>query len=391
PDRRRQGRRGGMKYTRLLLANLFRKKIRTTLTIGSFAIALLLFGILAAVRLAFNEGADVAGVDRLVVRNKTSIIQPLPLAYRDRLLRIAGVKEVTFLNWFGGTYQDERNFFPQMAIDVPTYRKVVTDVGVTDNEWKAFEADRQGAIVGESIAQRFHWKVGDHIPIKGVIFQGAWEFNLYGIAKGEGAAGSILPFFFHEDYLEERRTFGKGTVGWYVVRIENPDNAARISKEIDREFSNSPFETKSDSEKEFAASWAKQLGNIKLIIMSIGAVVFVTLLLVTGNTMATAIRERVRELAVLKAIGYSDRFVLWLVLAEGSAIAMFGGVLGLLMAAGIMPGLSRALAGLLPPLVLLKRDTAIGLVLALGAGVLSTILPATSAMRLRVVDALRRV
>lgn len=380
-----------MKYTRLLLANLFRKKIRTTLTIGSFAIALLLFGILAAVRMAFNEGADVAGVDRLVVRNKTSIIQPLPLAYRDRLLRIPGVKEVTFLNWFGGIYQDERNFFPQMAIDVPTYRKVVTDIGVTDNEWKAFEADRQGAIVGESVAQRFHWKVGDHIPIKGVIFQGAWEFNLYGISKGEGAAGSILPFFFHEDYLEERRTFGKGTAGWYVVRIENPDNAARISKEIDSEFSNSPFETKSDSEKEFAASWAKQLGNIKLIIMSIGAVVFVTLLLVTGNTMATAIRERVRELAVLKAIGYSDRFVLWLVLAEGLAIAMFGGVLGLIMAAGIMPGLSRALAGLLPPLILLKRDTAIGLALALGAGVLSTILPATSAMRLRVVDALRRV
>ncbi len=380
-----------MKYARLMLANLFRKKIRTILTIGSFAIALLLFGILAAVRLAFNQGADVAGVDRLVVRNKTSIIQPLPFAYRDRLLRIPGVKEATFLNWFGGTYQDERNFFPQMAIDVPTYRKVVTDIGVTDNEWNAFAADRQGAIVGESVAQRFHWKVGDHIPIKGVIFQGAWEFNLYGISKGEGAAGSILPFFFHEDYLEERRTFGKGTVGWYVVRIENPDNAARISKEIDREFGNSPFETKSDSEKEFAASWAKQLGNIKLIIMSIGAVVFVTLLLVTGNTMATAIRERVRELAVLKAIGYSDRFVLWLVLAEGLAIAMFGGVLGLLMAAGIMPGLSRALAGLLPPLILLKRDTAIGLALALGAGVLSTILPATSAMRLRVVDALRRV
>jgi putative ABC transport system permease protein len=380
-----------MKYARLMLANLFRKKIRTTLTIGSFAIALLLFGILAAVRMAFNQGADVAGVDRLVVRNKTSIIQPLPFAYRDRLLRIPGVKEVTFLNWFGGTYQDERNFFPQMAIDVPTYRKVVTDIGVTENEWNAFAADRQGAIVGETTAQRFHWKVGDHIPIKGVIFQGAWEFNLYGIARGEQAAGSVLPFLFHEDYLEERRMFGKGTVGWYVVRIENPDNAARISKEIDREFSNSPFETKSDSEKEFAASWAKQLGNIKLIIMSIGAVVFVTLLLVTGNTMATAIRERVRELAVLKAIGYSDHFVLWLVLAEGLAIAMFGGVLGLLAATGIIPGLSHALAGMLPPLILLKRDTAIGLGLALSAGVLSTILPATSAMRLRVVDALRRV
>jgi len=380
-----------MKYARLLLANLSRKKIRTTLTIGSFAVALLLFGILSAVRTAFSQGADIAGVDRLVVRNKTSIIQPLPFSYRDRMLRIPGVKEVTYLNWFGGIYQDERNFFPQMAIDVPTYRKVVTDIGVTDAEWKAFEADRQGAIAGEDIAKRFNWKVGDHIPIRGVIFQGPWEFNLRGISTGESNAGSLLPFMFHEDYLEERRAFGKGTVGWYTLRIDNPENSTRISKAIDEEFSNSPFETKSDSEKEFAASWGKQLGNIKLIIMTIGAVVFVTLLLVTGNTMATAIRERVRELAVLKAVGFSDPFVLWLVLAEGLTIAAIGGVLGLILAVVLIPGISRALAGLLPPLVLLPRDTALGLVFAIGAGIFSTILPATSAMRLRVVDALRRV
>lgn len=380
-----------MKYARILLANLFRKKIRTTLTIGSFAVALLLFGILSAVRTAFSQGADIAGVDRLVVRNKTSIIQPLPLSYRDRMLRIAGVKEVTYLNWFGGIYQDERNFFPQMAVDVPTYRKVVTDIGVSDAEWKAFEADRQGAIVGEDIAKRFNWKVGDHIPIKGVIFQGPWEFNLRGISKGESNAGSLLPFMFHEDYLEERRTYGKGTVGWYTLRIDNPENSTRISKAIDDEFSNSPFETKSDSEKEFAASWGKQLGNIKLIIMSIGAVVFVTLLLVTGNTMATAIRERVRELAVLKAVGFSDQFVLWLVLAEGLTVAAIGGLFGLVFAVVLIPGISRALAGLLPPLILQPRDTALGLAFAIGAGIFSTILPATSAMRLRVVDALRRV
>lgn len=380
-----------MKYSRLLLANLFRKKIRTTLTIGSFAVALLLFGVLAAVRIAFSQGADIAGVDRLVVRNKTSLIQPLPFSYRDRMLRIAGVKEVTFLNWFGGVYQDEKNFFPQMAVDVPTYRKVVADIGITDAEWNAFAADRQGAIVGESIADRFHFKVGDHIPIKGVIFQGAYEFNLYGIAKGDSSAGTILPFLFHEDYLEERRTYGKGTVGWYVVRIEHPEDSTRVSKEIDAEFSNSPFETKSDSEKEFAASWGKQIGNIQLIVMTIGAVVFVTLLLVTGNTMATAIRERVRELAVLKAVGYSDRFVLWLVLAEGLTIAAIGGVLGLGLAVAVIPSMSKALAGLLPPLILTPRDTALGLAFAVGAGIVSTILPATSAMRLRVVDALRRV
>jgi putative ABC transport system permease protein len=380
-----------MKYARILLANLARKKIRTTLTIGSFAVALLLFGVLAAVRVAFSQGVDVAGVDRLVVRNKTSIIQPLPFAYRDRMLHIAGIKQVTFLNWFGGVYQDERNFFPQMAVDVPTYREVYQDIGVTDAEWKAFAADRQGAIVGESIATRFNWKIGDRIPIKGVIFQGPWDFNLRGISKGDSAAGTVLPFIFHEDYLEERRSFGKGSVGWYTVRIENPDDSTRISKQIDAEFSNSPFETKSDSEKEFAASWGKQLGNIKLIIMSIGAVVFVTLLLVTGNTMATAIRERVRELAVLKAVGFSDPFVLWLVLAEGLTVAAIGGVLGLALAILVIPAMSRALAGLLPPLILLPRDTALGLAFAVGAGILSTILPATSAMRLRVVDALRRV
>jgi putative ABC transport system permease protein len=380
-----------MKYARILLANFTRKKIRTTLTIGSFAVALLLFGVLSAVRVAFSQGADIARVDRIIVRNKTSIIQPLPLSYRDRMLRIPGVQEVTYLNWFGGIYQDEKNFFPQIAVDVPTYRKVVTDVGVTDAEWKAFDADRQGAIVGEDIAQRFNWKVGDHIPIKGVIFQGPWEFNLRGISKGDSNAGSILPFIFHEDYLEERRTFGKGTVGWYAAHIDSPDNATRIAKAIDDDFSNSPYETKSDNEKEFAASWGKQLGNIKLIIMTIGAVVFVTLLLVTGNTMATAIRERVRELAVLKAVGFSDPFVLWLVFAEGLTIAVIGGVLGLAVSILLIPGISRALAGMLPPLVLRPTDVAMGLLFAIAAGIFSTILPAFSAMRLRVVDALRRV
>jgi putative ABC transport system permease protein len=180
-------------------------------------------------------------------------------------------------------------------------------------------------------------------------------------------------------------------VGWYAIKIDNPDNATRIAAAIDQEFGNSPFETKSDSEKEFAASWGKQMGNIKLIILTVGAVVFITLLLVTGNTMATAIRERVRELAVLKAIGYSDQFVLWLVLAEGLTIAVLGGLVGLLLASVIMPGLSRAMAGMLPPLNLKPADFAVGVFFAIVAGIVSTIFPATAAMRLRVVDAIRRV
>jgi putative ABC transport system permease protein len=379
-----------VKYRHLILANLFRKKIRTGLTAGSFAVALFLFGILAVVRGAFQQGIEVAGADRLVVVNRVSIIQPLPLAYRDRLARIPGVTQVTFANWFGGVYQDERNFFPQFAIDRETYRQMYPEFVVPDDQWQAFLADREGAIVGEALAERFKWKLGDRVPIRGTIFPGTWEFNIRGVYRGQRRQDDTTQFWFRWDYLDERTTLQKGLVGWYTVRIANPDDAPRLVKTIDEQFANSPSETRTDTEKAFAASWVKQMGNIQLLMLSIGSVVFFTLLLVTGNTMAIAVRERTRELAVLKAVGFSDRFVLALVIAETIVVAAVGGGIGLgLVKLFTLRG--DPTGGLLPFFYLPPNAILLGLALALTVGLMAGILPALSAGKLRVVDALRRV
>ncbi len=382
-----------MKFARIIWANLLRKKVRLLLTIGSFAVALFLFVFLAVVRDAFNRGADVASADRLVVINRTSIINPIPLSYRDKILRIPGVKAVTHNNWFGGIYIEEKNFFPQFVIDPENQRTVFPELVVPDDQWKAFVNDRQGAIAGAKLAERFHWKIGDRIPIKTTFYGGAsWEFNLVGIYHGNKPQADETQFWLQWDYFEEKvPETDKGRIGWYVLRINNPDDSPRISQAIDDEFANSPFETKTQAESAFAANWVKQFGNIQKLIVSIGVVVFFTLLLVTGNTMAISVRERTSELAVFKAIGYSDRAVLFFVLAEALTIALIGGLLGMLLAMVAVPGLATALNGLLPSIVLAPKMLLFGLLVAVFTGFLSGFLPGMSAMHLRIVNALRRV
>ncbi|MGC2321711.1 MAG: FtsX-like permease family protein [Terriglobales bacterium] len=380
-----------MKYRHLIFANLFRKKIRTTLTLGSFAVALFLFGLLATVRGAFNQGLEVAGANRLVVVNKVSIIQPLPISYKDKLERIPGVTLVTHANWFGGVYQDERNFFPQFAIEDETYRQMFPEFIVPQDQWNAFIADREGAIAGQNVAERFHWKVGDRVPIKGTIFPGTWEFNIRGIYKGSRPQDDTTQFWFRYKYLEERENpYWKGLIGWYTLRIDNPDNATRVAGAIDETFANSPWETKTETEKAFAAGFVKQAGNIEFLLLSIGGVVFFTLLLVTGNTMAIAVRERMRDLAVLKAVGFSDGFVLALVMGESLLLAAIGGGLGLALSK-LFTLRGDPTGGMMPYFYLAPAAVVLGLVVALAVGVAAGILPAWSAMRLRVVDALRRV
>ena len=380
-----------MKFFGLIRANLFRKKIRFILTIGSFAVALFLFGVLAVVQVAFSGGIDIAGADRLVVINRTSIIQPLPLAYSDKIRRIPGVKEITYANWFGGVYQDERNFFPQFAIDVDNQRRVYPEFDIPEEQWQNFVKDRQGAIAGAATAKRFGWKVGDRIAIKGTFLGGVWEFNLDGIYHGTRQADDETQFWFQWKRLDEQVPAQyKSHVGWYTVKVEHPDDSLRISKAIDGEFANSPFETHTDTEKAFAAGWVKQFGNIQFLIMAIGGVVFFTLLLVTGNTMAIAVRERTGELAVLKAVGYSDRFVLLFVLFESLLIAVIGGALGLGLAKLFTLG-GDPTRGLLPFFFLPGKAILAGLGVTLAVGAASGVIPAIGAMRLRVVDALRRV
>jgi putative ABC transport system permease protein len=382
-----------MKFSRIILANLFRKKVRLLLTIGSFAVALFLFVFLAVVRDAFNRGADVAGADRLVVINRTSIINLMPLSYRDKILRIPGVKVITHNNWFGGTYIDEKNFFPQFVIDPQSQREVFPELIISDEQWANFLKDRQGAVAGAKTAERFGWKIGDRIPIKTTLYGGgSWEFNLAGIYHGKRPQDDETQFWFQWDYFEEKVPERvKGQIGWYVLRVDNPDDSPRIAKAIDAEFANSPNETKTETESAFAANWVKQFGNIQFLIVSIGSVVFFTLLLVTGNTMAISVRERTSELAVFKAIGFSDRAVLFFVLAEALTIALFGGLLGILGAMILVPALGKVLAGLLPSIVLAPSMLLLGLALAIVVGFASGVIPGVSAMRLRVVNALRRV
>jgi putative ABC transport system permease protein len=382
-----------MKFSRLILANLFRKKVRLALTVGSFAVALFLFAFLAVVRDAFSRGADIASADRLWVINRTSMINPIPLSYRDKMLRIPGVKMASHDNWFGGIYQDEKNFFPQFVIDPENQRQVFPELIVSDDEWNNFLKDRQGAIVGARTAQRFGWKIGDRIPLQSTIWgNGNWEFNIDGIYHGKRPQDDETQFWFQWDYFQENvpDTF-KGQVGWYIVRVNSPDDAVNVSKNIDAEFANSPFETKTETESAFAASWVKQFGNIRFLILSIGAIVFFTLLLVTGNTMAISVRERTAELAVFKAIGFSGRTILFFVLAESLLIAIVGGLAGLALAFMAIPVLANALNGMLPQLVLAPSVIALGFAIALVVGLASGLLPGLGAMRLQIVNALRRV
>jgi len=379
-----------MKFFRLVLAQLLRKKVRTTLTIGSFTVALFLYGLLVTIRGAFSGGADVAGVDRLTVINKTSLIMPLPFSYRDRILRVLGVSGVTYATWFGGVYQDEKNFFPQFGVDKDTWFDVYAEYVLPKDQREAFLRDRQACLVGKSLAKRFGFKVGDRLPLRGTIWPGAWEFNVAGIYEGNRPEVDTTGLLFRFDYLEERRQFGKGTVGWYVVRLANPDDAVKVTRTIDEGFANSPFETLTQTEKAFATAFAKQMGNIEFLVMTIGSVVFFTLLLVTGNTMAIAVRERTGELAVLKTVGFSGPGVLALILAEAVLIAGQGGLIGLGLAKLFTLG-GDPTRGLLGTFYLSWGSLGLGFMLALGVGAVAGILPAVAAMRLRVADALRRV
>ncbi|HZA34290.1 MAG TPA: FtsX-like permease family protein [Vicinamibacterales bacterium] len=380
-----------MKFLPLLFANLRRRKIRTILTIGSFGVAMFLFGILGSIHYGFRQGIDIAGADRLVVIGRTSIMQPLPITYLPRLMRVPGVRDAAHATWFGGVYQDARNFFPQFVIVPEDWRRMYPEYVVDPAQWSGFLGDRQGCVIGAKLAQRFGWAVGSRIPLKapGYLGGGSWDFNVRAIYRGTRQGDDETQFWLRHDYFYEKAPqYWQGIVGWYVVRVANADQALSVARAIDAEFGNSASETRTQTESAFAAGFVQQMGNIQFLLLAIGGVVFFTLLLVTGNTMAIAVRERTGELAVLKAIGFSDRFVLGLVLAESLLIAAIGGGLGLWLAHAVtQQDITSGLILLyLPPVAL-----AGGAAFAIGTGMLAGLLPAIGAMRLNVASALRRV
>src|SRR5688572_2069884 len=330
-----------MKFLHLIWSNLKRKKLRTVLTVLSIMVAFLLYGFLSALKEAFAAGATVANADRLVVRHRVSIIQLLPVTYKQRMLAIPGIEAVTHQTWFGGIYQDPKNFFATMPVEPEDFLRMYPEYVVSEEHKKAWIQTRTGAIIGRGLVDRFGWKIGDRIPLTSPIWRTgdddqSWEFDVVGVYNAAKKGVDTISFFFRYDYFDEARAFEKGKVGWYLVRIKNPDQAAEIAKKIDAEFANSPAETKAEPEGAFAQGFAQQIGNIAAIMIAILSAVFFTILLVAGNTMAQSVRERTEELGVLKAMGFTNELVLALVLCEACLIAAIGGLAGLGIAWGLL-------------------------------------------------------
>ncbi|MCC6207909.1 MAG: FtsX-like permease family protein [Gammaproteobacteria bacterium] len=373
---------------------LRRKKARTLLTLLSVAMAFALFGLLDAVRVAFTAPQNLAGIDRLVVTSRFSIIQPLPFAQLNRIRAVPGVRRIAWANWFGGIYQDPKNFFPTIAVSPQPFLDIHSEIVLSAAERQAFVATRTGAIVGAALAERFGWKPGDRIPLQATIFPTrdggiVWMLDLVGIfhAAQPELRGMEQQLFFNYAYVDEAREFGQGTVGWYIVQVDDPAHVDRIALTIDRLFANSSDETKSQSERDFQLSFAKQIGDIGLIVTAIMGAVFFALILLTGNTMAQAIRDRIPELAVLKTIGFTRHLILSIVLAESMLLLMLGGAAGLVLARLSLPVLSAASGGQFD-LPMAAQTWWVGLALALAIGLAVGLPPALRAMRLGIVDAL---
>lgn len=381
-----------MKFLPLIWASLFRKKTRTLLTLASICVAFLLFGMLDSVRLAFTVRDSLEGASRLVTSSRLSIIQPLPYSYQARIEAVPGVELVAFANWFGGIYQDRKNFFANLAVS-PNYLDMYPEYILPEAQKKAFLTTRTGALVGRNLAERFNFKIGDKIPLEATIFPhkdgtNTWTFDLVGIfhARDPRDRNQEDQMLFHYAYFDEGRSLANGTIGWYMIKISDPNQAAQVAQAIDRLFANSNAETKTQTEKQFTLDFAKQIGDIGLIVTSIMGAVFFTILLLTGNTMSQAVRERIPELAVLKTLGFSNQNVLWLVLSESLLLTVLGGILGLILATGGASALNAVFRGgaftvgaqswLTGALIMLILALAVGLP------------PAWRAMRLRIVDAL---
>ena len=382
-----------MKYLHLVWRSLLRRKVRTLFTTLSIIVAFILFGALMALRGAFTMGIELAGADRLVMIQKVSFIQPLPLSHQGRITAMDGVTAATHSSWFGGIYQDPKNFFAQMAVEPEPFLQMYPEYVLPDDQKRAWYANRTGAIVGRALADRFGWKVGDRNTLQPTIWRktdgSAWEFTIDGIYEAGARGTDVTQMFFHYDYLNEAREFGRDLVGWYVVRISDPDQADQIAQRLDALFANSPFETKTSTEKAFVQAFASQIGDIGSILVAVLVAVLFTILVVVGNTMAQSIRERTSELAVLKTLGFTDGRLLGLVLLESCVLALLGGGIGLTLAWLITLG-GDPTGGFLPAFYLPTRDLVLGVVLILALGLAAGLLPAWQASRLRIVDALRR-
>ena len=384
-----------MHFALLVLRNAFRHKLRTLLTILGIVIAIASFGVLRTIVDAWYAGANASSSARLVTRSSVSLVFPLPITYAEKLRQVEGVKSVAWANWFGGVYVSERNFFPQFAISGASYLDMYPEYTLKPEERKAFLADRVGAVAGRKLADKFGWKVGDQIPLRGTIYPGTWTFTLRGIYEGREKATDESQFFFHFDYLNEfiKKKYPRrgDQAGVFIEELKDPDQASPVSLAIDATFRNSLAETLTETEKAFNLGFVAMSEAILLAIQAVSYVVIVIIMAVMANTMAMTARERYGEYATLKALGFHGSFVARLIFAESLGIALIGGAIGIALTFPAVKGFSELVGQILSAFYVSRETVQLQVGCALVVGVVAAAVPAWRAARIRIVDGLRAI
>ena len=382
-----------MKFVGLILKGARRNKRRTALTVISVTVAVFLFSALRAVLDGFNAATEASSSTRLVTVRSTSLFFSMPTSHGDAIRSTPGVRDITWANWFGGVYKDPKNFFAQFATDPESYLRIYPEIALTPDEKKAFLEDRTGCIVGDGLAKRYGFKLGDRIALQvGIPIYGTrdFDFTVRGIYRSNGAAVDNQSMMFHWKYADERALV-KGQVGWFVSEIANPDQEAQVAMAIDRRFANSPYETKTDTEKQFQSTFVSMFGNLNLLLGSIALAVVITTLFVAGNTMAMSVRERTTEIAVMRTLGFPSATIFGLVAGEALLMSVVGGVIGVALAHIVVNPNNFQLGAFIPEFHMTGTNTVVALALSALIGALAGAIPATMASRLKIVDALRQV
>jgi len=382
-------------FIRLILRNAFRHKLRTSLTLVGIVVAIVAFGLLRTIVDAWYAGAEASASTRLITRNAISLVFSMPLSYEQKIRQVPGVASVSGANWFGGIYVTESNFFPQFAIQGATFLDMYPEFRIAADERKAFLTDRQGAIAGRKLADKFGWKIGDQIPIRGTIFPGTWTFTLRAIYDGADAKVDETQFYFHWALLNEtvKARFPRrgDQVGWFAVEIRDPTQAAEVSQRIDATFKNSLAETLTETEKAFQLGFVAMTEAILVAIQAVSWVIVVIIMAVMANTMAMTARERYSEYATMKAIGFGNGFVAGLIFSESVGIALSGGILGIALTFPVADAFASALGTLFPVFFVSQETVLMQAAAALIVGVVAALIPAWRAAHVKIVDGLRAV
>jgi putative ABC transport system permease protein len=384
-----------MNILKILVRNAFRHKLRTILTIIAMCIAILAFGLLRTVISAWYAGVAASSADRLVTRSGISLIFSLPIAYRDKIRLTDGVKGVSYGNWFGGIYIEEKNFFANFAVEPRSYLALYPEFILPADQLSAFLSNRKACIAGVRLAERFGWKIGDTITLRGTIFPGNWELLLQGIYRGRDQTIDQSTFFFHWDYLNEslkKTAPGRANqVGYYVIKLTDPDRAAEVAAAIDKNFKNSLAETLTETEKAFQMSFVSMSDALIWVIQIVSGVIIVIILAVVANTMAMTTRERIGEYAIYKTLGFGAFHVWGLIWGEALVITLSGGLLGMALTYPAARAFSNAVGTIFPVFNVDITTIYMDLGVALTVGTLATILPAWHACKISIADGLRRV